>query len=94
LWVVVAEQWDPLRLMADGLLARDPSALALHWVRTVLQQVPGYTVKRRPVPADLVERFLAGESIADLTRVYTTLPQEVEMILRQTLATRRNDHEW
>jgi hypothetical protein len=91
-WSVVAEQWDPLRLMADGLFARDPSALAPHWVRTVLQQLPGYTVKRRPVTAAIVERFLAGESIAELTRVYTMPPQEVEMILRQELAARRNDH--
>jgi hypothetical protein len=30
LWLAVAEQWDPLRLMADGLFARDPSALAPH----------------------------------------------------------------
>jgi hypothetical protein len=27
LWSVGAEQWNPLRLMADGLFARDPSAL-------------------------------------------------------------------
>jgi hypothetical protein len=93
LWSVVAEQWDPLRLMADGLFARDPSVLAPYWVRTVLQHLPGYTVKRRPVTADIVERFLAGESIADLTRVYTIPPQEVEMILRQALAARRHEHE-
>jgi hypothetical protein len=91
LWWVVAEQWDPLRLLADGLLARDPSALAPHWVRTVLQQLPGYTVKRPPVGADLLERFLAGESIADLTRVYRMPPQEVELILRQELATRAHE---
>jgi hypothetical protein len=94
LWSVVAEQWDPLRLMADGLFARDPSALASHWVRTVLHHLPGYTVKRRPMTADIVERFLAGESIAELTRVSTMPPQEVEMILRQALATRRHEHEW
>ncbi|MDQ3829956.1 MAG: LPS assembly lipoprotein LptE [Candidatus Tectomicrobia bacterium] len=93
LWLVVAEQWDPLRLMADGLFARDPSALAPHWVRTVLQHLPGYTVKRRPVTPDLVERFLAGDSIADLSRVYTIPPQEVEMFLRQALAARRNEHQ-
>jgi hypothetical protein len=46
LWSVVAEQWDPLRILADGLFARDPSALAPHWVRTVLQQLPGYILKR------------------------------------------------
>ena len=78
LWSVVAEQWDPLRLLADGLFARDPSALAPHWVRTVLQQLPGYTVKSPPVAADLLERVLAGESIADLIRVYMIPPQEVE----------------
>jgi hypothetical protein len=93
LWWAVAEQWDPLRLMADGLFARDPSALAPHWVRTVLRQLPGYTVQRRPVTADPVERFLAGESIAELTRLYTMPPQEVEMLLRQALAARRNDQE-
>lgn len=93
LWLVVAEQWDPLRIMADGLFARDPSALAPHWVRTVLQQLPGYTVKRPPVAADLLERFLAGESIADLTRVYRIPPQEVELILRQELATRGHGDE-
>jgi Lipopolysaccharide-assembly len=93
LWSVVAEQWDPLRILADGLFARDPSALAPHWVRTVLQQLPGYTLERRPVMADISERFLAGESIADLARVYTMPPQEVERILRQALAARRHSHE-
>jgi hypothetical protein len=53
LWSVVAEQWDPLRMLADGLFARDPSALAPHWVRTVLQQLPGYTRMKRPGMADL-----------------------------------------
>jgi hypothetical protein len=93
LWSVVAEQWDPLRLMADGLFARDPSALPPHWVRTVLEQLPGYRVQRRPVTADILERFLAGESIADLTRVYTLPTQEVEMILRQELAARRHEQQ-
>jgi hypothetical protein len=91
LWSVVAEQWDPLRLMADGLFARDPSALPPHWVRTVLEQLPGYRVQRRPVPAALLKRFLAGESIADLTRVYTLPTREVEMILPQELAARRHE---
>jgi hypothetical protein len=94
LWLVVAEQWDPLRIMADGLFARDPSALAPHWVRTVLQHLPGYTVKRRAVTADILERFLAGDSIAARIREDTMPPQEVEMILRQELAVRRNDHVW
>jgi hypothetical protein len=93
LWLAVAEQRDPLRLVADGLFARDPSALAPYWVGTMLQHLPGYTVKRRPVPAGLVERFLAGESIADLTRAYTMPPQEVELILRQALAARWRAHE-
>jgi hypothetical protein len=93
LWSVVAEQWDPLRILADGLFARDPSALAPHWVRMVLQQLPGYTLKRGPMMADISERFLAGESIADLARVYTIPPQEVERILRQALAARRHGHE-
>jgi hypothetical protein len=93
LWSVVAEQWDPLRIMADGLFARDPSALAPHWIRTVLKQLPGYTLKRSPVAADLLERFLAGESIADLTRVYRIPSQEVELLLRQELAARQNGHD-
>jgi Lipopolysaccharide-assembly len=93
LWLVVVEQWDPLRLVADGLLARDPSALAPYWVRTALQHLSGYTVKRRPVTADILERFLSGESIADLTRVYTIPPQEVEKILRQALTVRRTEQE-
>ena len=79
--------------MADGLFARDPSALAPHWVRTVLQQLPGYTVRRYPATADIVERFLAGESITDLARAYTIPPQEVEMLLRQELAATRKAHE-
>jgi hypothetical protein len=93
LWSVITEQWDPLRLMADGLFARDPSALPPHWVRTVLEQLPGYRVQRRPVTADILERFLAGESIADLTRVYAMPTQEVEMILRQELAARRHEQQ-
>ena len=93
LWSVVAEQGDPLRILADGLFARDPSALAPHWVRTVLQQLPGYTLKRRLIMADISERFLAGTSIADLARVYTIPPQEVERILRQELAARWHGHE-
>jgi hypothetical protein len=93
LWSVVAEQWDPLRILADGLFARDPSALAPHWVRMVLQQLPGYTLKRRAGMADVSERFVAGESIADLARVYMIPPQEVERILRQELAARWTGHE-
>ena len=93
LWSVVAEQWDPLRIVADGLFARDPSALPSHWVRTVLEHLPGYSAHRRPMTADILERFLAGESIANLTRVYTMPPQEVEMILRQELATSRHEQQ-
>jgi hypothetical protein len=48
LWVAAAVQRDPLRLVAHGLLARDPRLLAPHWARTVLQQMPGYAVKGRP----------------------------------------------
>jgi hypothetical protein len=93
LWSVVAEQWDPLRIVADGLFARDPSALPPHWVRTVLEHLPGYSANRRPVMADILERFLAGESIANLTRVYTMPTQEVEMILRQELAASRHEQQ-
>jgi hypothetical protein len=93
LWSVVAEHWAPLRILADGLFARDPSAVAPQWVRLVLQHLPGYTLKRRPVMADIAERFLAGESVAELARVYAMPPQEVERILRQALAARRNGHE-
>jgi hypothetical protein len=92
LWSVVAEQWDPLRLLADGLFARDPRALAPHWVRTVLQQLPGYTLKRRPGMVGLSERFLAGASIADLARVDTIPPQAVERSLRQERAAKRDSH--
>jgi hypothetical protein len=93
LWSVVAEQWDPLRILADGLFARDPSALAPHWVRTVLEQLPGYTLKRRPGMVDLSERFLAGESMADLSWLYRGPPQGVERSVRQELAAKRNGHE-
>lgn len=48
LWFVAAVQQDPLRLVAHGLFARAPKALAPHWARTVLQQLPGYTVKGQP----------------------------------------------
>ena len=48
LWFAAAVQRDPLRLVAHGLFARSPSALASHWSRTVLQQLPGYAVKGRP----------------------------------------------
>jgi hypothetical protein len=92
LWSAAAEQRDPLRLLADGVFARDPSALAPHWVRTVLQQLPGYTVQRHPTTVDIVERFLAGESIDDLARAYAIPPQEVERILRQELTPKREAH--
>jgi hypothetical protein len=77
-----------------GLFARDPSALAPHWVRTVLQQLPGYTLKRRPEMVGLSERVLAGASIADLARVDTIPPQAVERSLRQALAAKRDGHKW
>jgi hypothetical protein len=48
LWIAAAVQRDPLRLVAHGLFARSPSLLALHWARTVLQQMPGYVVKGWP----------------------------------------------
>jgi hypothetical protein len=48
LWVAAALQRDPLRLIAHGLFARPPRVLAPYWVRTVLQQLPGYTIKGRP----------------------------------------------
>jgi hypothetical protein len=48
LWFAAAVQRDPLRLVAHGLFARSPSALASHWVRTILEQLPGYVVKGRP----------------------------------------------
>jgi hypothetical protein len=79
--------------MADGLFARDPSALPPNCVRTVLEQLPGYRVQRRPVTADILERFLAGESIADLTRVDTLPTEEVETIVRHELAARRHDQQ-
>ena len=92
LWSVIAEQWDPLRILADGLFARDPSALAPHWVRTVLQQLPGYTLKRRPGMVGLSEHFLAGASIADLAWVDIIPPQEMERGLQQELAAKRDGH--
>jgi hypothetical protein len=48
LWYVAAVQRDPLRLVAHGLFARDPTVLAPHWARTVLQHLPGYAVKGQP----------------------------------------------
>jgi Lipopolysaccharide-assembly len=48
LWFAAAVQLDPLRIVAQGLFARAPSALAPYWVRTVLQELPGYTVAGRP----------------------------------------------
>jgi hypothetical protein len=47
LWIAAAVQRDPWRLVAHGLFARPPSLLAPHWARTVLQQLPGYTIKER-----------------------------------------------
>jgi Mor family transcriptional regulator len=76
--------------MADWLFTRDPSALPLHCVRIVREQLPGYRVQRRPVTADILERFLAGESIADLTHVYTLPTPEVETIVRHEWAVRRH----
>lgn len=48
LWVAAAVQLDPWRLVTHGLFARAPSALAPYWVRTVLQELPGYTVAGHP----------------------------------------------
>jgi hypothetical protein len=48
LWFAAAVQRDPLRLVAHGLFSRHPSALAPHWVKAVLQQLPGYTLRERP----------------------------------------------
>lgn len=79
--------------MADGLFARDPSALPPHCARTVREQLPAYRVQRRPVTADLLERFPAGESIADLTRVHTLSTQEGETIVRHELAARRHEQQ-
>ncbi len=45
LWFVAAAQLDPARLVADGLFARPPRALAPYWARAVLENLPGYTVK-------------------------------------------------
>jgi hypothetical protein len=48
LWFAAAVQRDPLRLVAHGLFSRHPSALAPHWVKAVLQQLPGYNLRERP----------------------------------------------
>jgi hypothetical protein len=48
LWFAAAVQRDPLRLVAHGLFSRHPSALAPHWVKAVLQQLPGYALRERP----------------------------------------------
>jgi hypothetical protein len=47
LWFAAAVQQDPWRLVAHGLFARDPSALAPEWVATVLEELPGY-VRHEP----------------------------------------------
>jgi hypothetical protein len=49
---LLAVQLDPLRIVTHGLFARAPSALAPYWVRTVLQQLPGYTVAGHPEAQD------------------------------------------
>jgi|SRR5687768_5914659 hypothetical protein len=48
LWFAAAVQRDPLRLVAHGLFSRHPSALAPHWVKAVLQQLPGYALRESP----------------------------------------------
>jgi hypothetical protein len=48
LWFAAAVQQDPWRLVAHGLFARDPSALAPDWVTTVLEELPGYVRQERP----------------------------------------------
>jgi hypothetical protein len=48
LWFVAAAQLDPARLVADGLFARPPRAVAPYWARAVLQKLPGYTTKESP----------------------------------------------
>jgi hypothetical protein len=48
LWYAAAVQQDPWRLVAHGLFARDPGALAPAWVRAVLAQLPGYAPQERP----------------------------------------------
>jgi hypothetical protein len=48
LWFAAAAQLDPVRLVADGLFARPPQALARYWARAVLQKLSGYTVKDSP----------------------------------------------
>jgi hypothetical protein len=47
LWFAAAVQQDPWRLVAHGLFARDPSALAPDWVQTVLEELPGYVMRER-----------------------------------------------
>ena len=48
LWYAAAVQQDPWRLVAHGLFARDPSALAPAWAQTVLAELPGYVRRERP----------------------------------------------
>jgi hypothetical protein len=48
LWFAAAAQLDPARLVADGLFARPPQALAPYWAKAVLQKLPGYTLKEGP----------------------------------------------
>ena len=48
LWSAAAVQRDPWRLVAHGLFSRPPSALAPHWAKAVLQQLPGYVLRERP----------------------------------------------
>jgi hypothetical protein len=48
LWYAAAVQQDPWRLITHGLFARDPSALAPDWVKTVLAELPGYGMRERP----------------------------------------------
>jgi hypothetical protein len=48
LWFAAAVQQDPWRLVAHGLFARDPSALAPEWVATVLEELPGYVRHEHP----------------------------------------------
>jgi hypothetical protein len=47
LWYAAAVQQDPWRLVAHGLFAREPSALAPAWVQTVLAELPGYVPRER-----------------------------------------------
>jgi hypothetical protein len=48
LWYAAAVQKDPWRLVAHGLFAREPSALAPAWVKAVLAELPGYVTRDRP----------------------------------------------